>query len=445
MKTSNFRYYRLLIVLAALPPLALVLFVAQYGVSVPYGDEWDLIPLLEKSYTGQLTLRDLWAPHNEHRIFFPHLLMLGLARLTHWNIGYELASNLVIAASIFALLSNQLCITARETGCSTLRSLLPVVSLATFSLAQFENWLWGWQVQVFLGVLASVGCIMLLTNGNLMWRRFLLSGVLGAFASYSFASGLVLWPLGFGLISLISVPTIRLRAQLLAAWSLMGCLAVFLYFHHHTSPGPAGAPDRILNRILDGSSDYVNYVANYLGGICTQYDLESAGAVERNEAFFCGMGLIFGLALTYGVLVGHRIISNRVLLPYLGLAAYSFAAALVTSMGRIHLGSVQALSSRYTTIAAPAWIALLVFLVLLGNKSPPWRALSSIAMLAVVSLILVGSVIAVFPAKGLARRLAQNKAHLLSLDLAGLDETYASREVIAERYQILALRHLALW
>jgi hypothetical protein len=439
--TSNVRYHRLLIVLAALPPLALALFVAKYGVSVPYCDSWDLVPLLEKSYTGQLTLHDLWAPHNEHRTFFPRLIMLGLARLTRWNIGYELALNLVIAAGIFALLSYQLCITARETGCPALRGLLPVVSLATFSLAQFENWLWGWQVQLFAGVLASVGSIMSLTNGNLTWRRFLLSGALGVFASYSFASGLVLWPLGFGLISMASVPTTRLRAQLLVAWSLMGLLTVLLYFHQHASPGQAGS----LDRILDEPWDYLTYLANYLGGICTQYDLESAGAVERNEALFCGLGLMTGLALTYSVLVGHRITSNRVLLPYLGLAAYSLAAALVTGIARLHFGTVQALSSRYTTITVPAWIALLVFLVLLGNKSPPWRMVTSIFVLAVISLILVGSLIAVSPAKSLARRLAQNKAHLLSSDLDGLDEIYLPREAIAERYQILVRRHLALW
>src|SRR6267142_5943506 len=67
-------------VLAAVPLLILIWVVARYAIDVPYLDQWDFAPLIDKMYQGQLTFHDLWMQFNEHRIFFPKLIMLGLAR-----------------------------------------------------------------------------------------------------------------------------------------------------------------------------------------------------------------------------------------------------------------------------------------------------------------------------------------------------------------------------
>jgi len=70
------------LVLALVPLAFLLCVVARYAVPVPYWDQWEFVPLLEKTYHGQLTFHDLWAQHNEHRILFPRIIMLALAHLT---------------------------------------------------------------------------------------------------------------------------------------------------------------------------------------------------------------------------------------------------------------------------------------------------------------------------------------------------------------------------
>jgi hypothetical protein len=51
-----------------LVPFAYLLYVViKYGVAVPCLDQWDLVPVLDKMYRGELTGGDLWAQHNEHR------------------------------------------------------------------------------------------------------------------------------------------------------------------------------------------------------------------------------------------------------------------------------------------------------------------------------------------------------------------------------------------
>ena len=90
-------------ILALVPLAFLIWVVVHYAVAVPFMDQWDMVPLLEKTYHGELTFHDLWAQHNEHRPVFPQLIMLLLARLTHWNIHYELAVSITLALGIFAV------------------------------------------------------------------------------------------------------------------------------------------------------------------------------------------------------------------------------------------------------------------------------------------------------------------------------------------------------
>src|SRR5271165_1991895 len=73
------------IILSA-PAIFILVLISKYCVDVPFWDEWDGIgSLVEKIAHGTLTLQDLFAQHNEHRIFFPRLIILPLVLLTHWD------------------------------------------------------------------------------------------------------------------------------------------------------------------------------------------------------------------------------------------------------------------------------------------------------------------------------------------------------------------------
>ena len=78
-------------------PVSIAYFVHNYGINVPFWEQWKLVDLLEKAYAGEVALTDIWAQNSEHRAFFPLLIMLALAFLTDWNIMYELYTNLILA------------------------------------------------------------------------------------------------------------------------------------------------------------------------------------------------------------------------------------------------------------------------------------------------------------------------------------------------------------
>ena len=60
--------------------LAAMLCTYQFGVNLPYGDSWELVPVV----TGAepLTARWLWQQHNEHRLPLTKLVLVVLSRLT---------------------------------------------------------------------------------------------------------------------------------------------------------------------------------------------------------------------------------------------------------------------------------------------------------------------------------------------------------------------------
>src|ERR1041384_6398064 len=84
--------------LLALPAIWLGYLMFKYAVDVPFGDQWDgIAPLFAKMRSGTLGFSDFFAFHNEHRIFFPRLLIFSLAKLTNWNVRAEVALIWVLA------------------------------------------------------------------------------------------------------------------------------------------------------------------------------------------------------------------------------------------------------------------------------------------------------------------------------------------------------------
>lgn len=71
--------------LILLPATLSSLFVSFFGVNVVVRDQWEMAGLFGELYSGDLSLSELWVPHNEHRFLFPRIAMLALGTVTDWN------------------------------------------------------------------------------------------------------------------------------------------------------------------------------------------------------------------------------------------------------------------------------------------------------------------------------------------------------------------------
>lgn len=320
----------LVAVVIILPALFTFYCVYKFGLRVPYYDQWAVVPLLEKMHSHTLTLSDLWRQHNEHRLIFPKSLMLFLAGLSNWNIFFELCANIIIAVFTLMFLLSIL----RSTSKTASFWLKMLISLMVFSMVQWENWSWGWQMQIFLSVLGSVIAIWAANK----WRgknAGLVLAISGAvLSSYSFNTGLVTWPAVLIVMLLQKEWRLKHIVILLAA-----CIVTILLYYYDYAKCPAHS---FLFFFLKHPLLYARYVLTYLGASLSW------------TYYFAPITSIIILALISLAIVNIWRFDKqklRELAPWLALALYACLAACATGVGRTINGWQQAFSSRYTTFS----------------------------------------------------------------------------------------------
>ena len=357
-----------LFLIAILPVAIIVRLISDYGVNVPYGDEWSLIPLFSKWNDHQLAFADIFRQHNEHRIFFPKLIYLAFAQLTHWNVRAEMFFSVLLccgtSAGIYILLKRTVPGTAKK------HLLLWALSnLLIFSPVQAENWLWGFQLQIFIPTFCLVASLAVLGSRLRHGTKFLAACLLAIVATFSFGGGLLLCPIILGYLAL----QLEKRGWLMLGGAIFILLMVLYFLRYHRQPvlGPqTGDP-------LDYLVYFVGFNGSALGRIPIQQPLVLAGIIGASAfiIYVAACGLFVRLA-------GE---SLRSAAPWLALGAYAICSAALAAYTRISWGPRQSLDSRYASISVNLYVALIALIAIasqqtrqLKSASPLARAIASI-------------------------------------------------------------------
>jgi hypothetical protein len=286
----------------AVPGPLLLVILLQNGVNVPFFDEWDWGSRLVALHDGTLSFNDLWHPHNEHRIFFPTLIALGLARIFGWNVLFES----VLGIALLTLSQRSLFRMTRDTLGPDWGALTFVLtSLVLFSLGQVENIMWGFQIAWFLVIFCALTTI-----------------------------------------------------DLLRSKTSNGALAFTYAYHADIERGGLSqmhAAESLVDRFL--------YVCAYLGS-------PVAGWSGAHVSVWAGAGGLIWTIVCALVFLGEIRDPQRRLrwVPWIALSAFSLGAAVMTGYGRVGLGIDEALASRYTTLGAQFWLAIVpLTLLVLGT------------------------------------------------------------------------------
>lgn len=328
-------------VFAFLPPLYILYLITRYGIDVPFWDQWEFVLLLKKYKTGVLSFPDIWAQHNEHRILFPKLIMLALAAATGWDIRYELYANFVLAGLIFIFLN---LLFRKEAGGRCKPWFSVVAAFLVFSPVQQENWTWGWQIQIFLGVLGAVVAVWSVSRYPAQWKGLLVAMGAAIVASYSFSNGLLTWPV----VGMLLLAQRQWKMRHVGLWTAAFIISVFLYYHGYQKPELHPS----LLYPLNHPYDYIRYVFVYLGS--------PLAFSKREHAIAIGILLTCVLCIASIQVWRSGREGFKRLLPWLALALYSISSAAVTGIGRSGFGVDQAMASRYTTISTPFVVSVFV-------------------------------------------------------------------------------------
>ena len=351
------------------PAIFIIYFVYRYGITVPYWDQWEHVTLLEKSHNHTLTFTDFWSQHNEHRIFFPKIIMFFLTQISGWNIFLELCTNIVFASlSLFFLFSLLDC--TQGTKNNTILKI--ITSFLIFSMAQYENWSWGWQIQIYMVVTGIIVTIWLINKWQGKIQGLVIAILAAVLANYSFGSGILIWP--SALFMLIIQEKWKLKHIII--WIAAGFVTVASYYYKHTG----SSFDVPMTYFLSHPVTFIQYVLGYLG---------ASLAPKIKYANLASVILLIIIILS--ILDIRRLDKERLrkMLPWLTLILYVLMSAIITGMGRVHLGRNQSMSSRYTTISTLFVISAIVLLynsVILNIERKNKASLKDIVFIATVTL-----------------------------------------------------------
>lgn len=335
--------------LALIPAAFTALAVMRSMVYFPFADDWALVPLLSAIHSGTAGFSDYWRQHNEHRILTAQLIHAGLAMATKWDLRYPVAVNFAAASAagvcLYLLIRRE-----RDTlGKENFLWLPAAASVFVFSFRQYENWVWPSELVCFLASLGAVSCTLLLSRSEFQWK-FLSAAVLsGTLASFSFTSGLMVWPMG---VFVLCFSAGARRRKALALWSLAGLAVLALWMNGYEKPvhHPALSTD---------AGSLCAYFFRYLG----------ASFSPRGDAAFLFGSAGFALySFVVVKLLFSRLVPGRVTVALAAPGLFSLINGAVIAVGRAGFGAQQAMAPRYVTFSYLFWVSLILLLVLAARS-----------------------------------------------------------------------------
>jgi hypothetical protein len=337
-------------------PVLYFLFIAHYGVDSIYWDEWDNVGILHAALHGHLAWKELWIQRNENRMLIPNLVFIGFARFGH----FDTKSIMYLSAILLSLGYLSLLVLYRIYARHWLGPLFTVLFGAVwFSLADWENALWGFQLAWYLILFSAMAAMLCLSLRRITALSTAAAIGLAVIASYSSLQGLILWPIGL----LILVWRIRYRPKLIrfgAVWTACGFVTTALYFKgFNFSPSRTG-----------GSS--VGFAIHHPVGMI-KYFLAAVGNVFPGDLALRThelLGLVLSLAAVYVFYRNCRETPEDRGTPLpAALILFAFLFDLSIALGRVGFGVGQALSSRYTMANLLLLVGIAVYLVSLEPGS----------------------------------------------------------------------------
>jgi hypothetical protein len=336
--------------LVAAPAVAVLIFVHRFGVDVPYFDEWSEMRHVIALYEGNLGLNDLVANHNEHRLVFPRLLMLALARATNYNLrAFMFASVILLLATTGLLLFVHLR-AQRARNRSALFALLTFLPVACLMLTfrQVDNFLFGIQIAVFSSLFFFVLAMILLDSSQGLDLRFFAAIVAAMMSSFSFACGLLAFPVG-----LIQLFLQRRSVREKTVWLLIGVAVWMVYAISFKGVALISEYAFVLRHPVSALLQLMAFTGNPI-------------ATEIYPALASGMIiLLLYMAVTAHLVVRNAGQSGGHTSVMLSLVLFTVFCGVMIVFGRAQFGAQAGLAPRYVSLAAPGVSGLYMMLLAL--------------------------------------------------------------------------------
>ena len=366
-------------ILPFIPPVLAAGIIMFFARNVPIGDQWDFIPTMEKMFNGTLTLQDVWKRHNEHNIFFPKIIFLILAYLSDWNIKWEICINYLCTLVIFLF---GLKIAKRFKAINKVENsaIILLLSLVCFSFGQSENWLWGWQIQIFLSLITAIYGIEKAVRSEWKLLEYFIITLLGSISTFSFGCGIgffytVFLVLVYRWLFLSEVKTIDL-----IFWLIITAIVSSFYMvdFFNNIEGTTFKMKSVNYSLL------LPFILSYLGSALLKFDTI--------------ISIVLGVFLVANFIAISIYIFKTKFKYKSGLTIYFIAlfvliSAAITAVGRAYINIDFARAGRYVTISNFFLICIILFLqhFTSGEKSRN-STYSKVSLVVIYILFIYGNI-----------------------------------------------------
>ncbi|MDZ8078385.1 MAG: hypothetical protein RMX35_04645 [Nostoc sp. DcaGUA01] len=324
----------------SLPVVLLFWFVATFSVNVPFGDDWALVNFFANIHSGTANFRDFFSQHNEHRILFPRIIFGVLAFSSKWNIKLETYFIFLLALVNFAILY-KIAACNWNKGNQVLFNLFNItICIAHFSLNQYENLLWGFQIAwLFINTCLILAIFILTVPKNLLPNiRLLLASLCCFIASFSSAHGLLSWVAILPSVYFLEGIDKQKKIRILL-WMGLFAFCVAIYSIGYEKPSHHPTILFIFQKPL----------------IASKYFLTLIGfSLFKNTLPPVLTGLIILLIFSFFNLLAFTNQQSKFVnkaAPWLSLGWFAILFASMTTIGRAGFGVEQATSSRYVSVS----------------------------------------------------------------------------------------------
>lgn len=344
----------LLTVLLSLGTLGMI---AWLGVPALFQDEWTLVEFIERVRQGTANFRDFWVAFSEHRIFLPRVILAAVykrgldPRPLMWLSWLLIALLAWVAAERFFQT-----VSARQ---SQFRAAYLIAFLALiFGVVQYENWLWGLQIDFFMTQVFVLASSIVLSFGSFpFWSQLGLIALCAVGASSCSGQGMLLW-ISTAITSQLVLKTWRTRVLTLGALCIG--LIFFVWQYKVDSLGQLNHASEF-GWVLHEPGVFIRGVFALAGDPAVYW------AGYRRLLIAPAVGAILFAGCVGQCIVAYKSRTLPRSAPFINLCLFGFLYCGLVALGRGHHGyNDWFLTSRYTTHA---------LLIPVGMLGLSWEAL----------------------------------------------------------------------
>jgi hypothetical protein len=402
----------LIFAIASLITVTTLFVTYKYRYKVLFFDQWLDLPHYIHLVNGPFKFSELFALHNEHRIFFPRLIFIADLYLDNdrdrinviFTVLFQFL-HLFLLLSIFQRTRPSHYIFSAGAG---------LAAILMFSLGQFQNFLSGFQVQ-FVGVgLAASAAFMFFVKaigradaGLSYWRFAFCAYAMFVIATFSMSNG-ILAGIVLILLGLLVKAPIKLTLQSVA---ITAFLAIAYFAHFHTE-----AQATIFDFVKKNPFHSITFATLYLGVV-----VSSLGVTAN--MLLGALGLVATIAGFWRLASGGE--RNPARITLLAIIFFVAGTAAMTGFGRsLMLGADMSLPTRYFTPAAVFWISQIFYWQSVASQSSK-RYQYTLGLAALAVFLGTGAVAAHFNGWSEARKRAHDVQYPSDALLSNVDDRSA--------------------